>query len=938
MAEETYSDYQGHQVVFDFIVHKKTGTLIFQPEGRKLFFQAGNLVFASSDNSKEHFSEILVDMGVISAEQLAVVRDGLQKGESLGKKLKASGLADSGQLVQSLKQQITSIVDAVFESETGAYEVQEGDLPAKVPTLKIQVLALIIRTINNLKSRVFLKDLPFDNTINPASDFDGKLPGFEFPSSYVAFINYIRSQPAFRAAEVSDHFGWNESLTQGIFYVMYHLGLIEFQEPEPEEDLMPFPDDLEPAGPDVFDEAMSGAAASFQDDPLQMSGDNANDFNYEDDDDDVTIVDPAAEMAAMDDEDELSLTEEPTEALELGEPALKMVEPALDEPDFGEVPTEPGPADEPELQFEEDPLTMDEPEEDALQLEPEPLAFEEEAPLEPEPLAFEEEAPLEPEPLSFGEEVPMDEEPLSFEEEAPTEPEPLSFEQDEPEDEAPLTFGEELPADEEPLSFEEAATEPEEVPLSFEEQDNLQFDTEPESLEDTDDQMSAAFEEAAQAEEEPMSFAADDFQLDDEDDQPIAFVEEEPAPAEAEESYADSLHNAMQEPLADTFDGFQEEVEQTIADRSDDSFNTEPDAQPLISEPESEPATDLDFFADDAPPAIREPDIEPEEAAPGLATSVWEDEAENEPSGFDTQPGQPSPVADFESYEDSGSYETLRGDSGSFETVGDAETQPSLKIPEPVSMSEGQVILPEHRDDALPIGSHSSSKRLLLVVFSVVVILACLGWFYTQYVDPSLLDGLTKTADAETSQPAESEPVAADDATPAHDAASMETDGSVAADTSTADDATTDTTPEPEPVSNEPVVDNTPPPARTTPEPRPPTTRTTPARTTTSAAMISEADVPGLSDDDVARFRDEGKGYSIAVMTACQADTVMRFVNQYGADGDVYVLPTTFQGKACYTVTWGNFATYREAAAQLNNLPDAFKGLGSPWVKNFKNL
>jgi len=193
MARISYSDYEAHKLVFDFIVEKKTGTLIMQPEGRKLFFQQGQLVFASSENPSEHFSQILVENGVLSADNLEMVKAGLGRGESLGKKLKASNLATSQQLVQSLKQQITTIVDAVFATESGAYELVEGDLPPRVPTLKIQALALIIRTVNNLESRQFLKNLPFDNPMRTSDDFTARLADFELPGSYSDFLDHIRS-------------------------------------------------------------------------------------------------------------------------------------------------------------------------------------------------------------------------------------------------------------------------------------------------------------------------------------------------------------------------------------------------------------------------------------------------------------------------------------------------------------------------------------------------------------------------------------------------------------------------------------------------------------------------------------------------------------------------------------------------------------------------
>ena len=262
MTNQSYTDFASHKLIFDFILNSKTGTLVFQPEGRKLFFQDGHLVFANSENTHEHFSHILIEMGVVDHNALLQVKNSLQKGQSLGKMLKESGLATSQQLVQSLKQQITTIVDSVFARESGECTVQEEPLPARVPTLKIQALALIIRTINNLKSRLFLKSLPFENDIEVVPDYSEKQALFDFPASYADFFSHIGTKGTFHANQVSDDFGWNESLTQGLFYVLYHLNLIDFKDSEPVADLMPFPENLEDGLPSSHPEELEAEAAS----------------------------------------------------------------------------------------------------------------------------------------------------------------------------------------------------------------------------------------------------------------------------------------------------------------------------------------------------------------------------------------------------------------------------------------------------------------------------------------------------------------------------------------------------------------------------------------------------------------------------------------------------------------------------------------------------
>jgi septal ring-binding cell division protein DamX len=78
-----------------------------------------------------------------------------------------------------------------------------------------------------------------------------------------------------------------------------------------------------------------------------------------------------------------------------------------------------------------------------------------------------------------------------------------------------------------------------------------------------------------------------------------------------------------------------------------------------------------------------------------------------------------------------------------------------------------------------------------------------------------------------------------------------------------------------------------------------------------------------------ALFRDrwsEGSGmtYTIAVELACQHETLVHaFVTAQG-DADFFVLPATFQGRLCFWVCYGRFATREAAEAQFKILPNEF--------------
>ena len=233
MIGQVFSDYGSHAIIFDFILNKKTGTLIFQPAGRKLFMENGNLVFASSDNSKEHFSEILTEMGVLDAGTLADVKASLRRGESLGKKLKERNIASPKHLAQALKQQITNIVDRVIHTRDGECLVSEDSLPPRVPKLKIQVLALLIRSVTVSEASDFLKALPQDHLISKQANFEDVLGRLNYPKSYIDFINYIRDHDKILATDITERFGWDRHFTDGLIYIFKLLDIISFQVMEP---------------------------------------------------------------------------------------------------------------------------------------------------------------------------------------------------------------------------------------------------------------------------------------------------------------------------------------------------------------------------------------------------------------------------------------------------------------------------------------------------------------------------------------------------------------------------------------------------------------------------------------------------------------------------------------------------------------------------------
>jgi len=242
MSQQTFSNFGSHPIIFEFISHQRTGVLVFQPQGRKLFFEDGRLIFASSENPEEHFSNILVQNGVLTSEDLRKAKSQLTKGESLGKKLKSQNLASAKDLAQALKQQITAILEHILSQPAGSCHIQEDQLPAKLPRLKIQTLALLLQTLIQLKPTDLLDPVLKSNFIEKSVDFESTRASLGFPQSYDDFFSALQAEnDPCNLDSLVRQLHWEPFIVQRLAYALTMLGMLRFSEPpnEGDRDLAP---------------------------------------------------------------------------------------------------------------------------------------------------------------------------------------------------------------------------------------------------------------------------------------------------------------------------------------------------------------------------------------------------------------------------------------------------------------------------------------------------------------------------------------------------------------------------------------------------------------------------------------------------------------------------------------------------------------------------
>lgn len=66
---------------------------------------------------------------------------------------------------------------------------------------------------------------------------------------------------------------------------------------------------------------------------------------------------------------------------------------------------------------------------------------------------------------------------------------------------------------------------------------------------------------------------------------------------------------------------------------------------------------------------------------------------------------------------------------------------------------------------------------------------------------------------------------------------------------------------------------------------------------------------------DRARVAGEERRWTLQLVVACKEDGVLRLLEQVSGDDPLFVLPRAVEGRACWAVTWGSFASEADALA-----------------------
>jgi curved DNA-binding protein CbpA len=161
-------DYALPDILIGLQRSQKTGMLhvISGPIHKNIYFQRGDMIFATSNQMEDRLGDMLVREGRLTPEQYSSSSEAMKNnGKRHGQVLVEMGMLSPKDLFDSVKRSVERIIMSVFSLPPGEFMFKEGPLPTQeVITLKLSAATLIFRGIKQLADARLLKlDIPPDD-------------------------------------------------------------------------------------------------------------------------------------------------------------------------------------------------------------------------------------------------------------------------------------------------------------------------------------------------------------------------------------------------------------------------------------------------------------------------------------------------------------------------------------------------------------------------------------------------------------------------------------------------------------------------------------------------------------------------------------------------------------------------------------------------------
>ena len=136
---------------------KSTGTLVLQREqtSKFLYIQDGEFIFAASNAPEDKFTQILVERGKLTPEQLELATQ-KKENRTIGRTLVEMGFLGSEDLLNALVEQMRKIARSAVQWDEGLAVFKSGVLPANIARLPVLTPRFLADTALSIDDRAWV--------------------------------------------------------------------------------------------------------------------------------------------------------------------------------------------------------------------------------------------------------------------------------------------------------------------------------------------------------------------------------------------------------------------------------------------------------------------------------------------------------------------------------------------------------------------------------------------------------------------------------------------------------------------------------------------------------------------------------------------------------------------------------------------------------------
>jgi curved DNA-binding protein CbpA len=215
----------------------KTGVLVIRSGTivKKVYINHGDILFAVSNEVKDHFGEFLIREKRITREELEKARELQERtGPRLGKMLVELGYLEPKDILESVKLQVEEIILSLFGLEDGEFEFLEGPLPTELITLRVSTSDIIFRGMKRIQNQEYIRSAcpATDAVLNFSPCALKTFQHFSVDDTDKQILAYVSGRNSINTIVALSPYSEFETLR--VLYAFYSVGFLEVKtEDEP---------------------------------------------------------------------------------------------------------------------------------------------------------------------------------------------------------------------------------------------------------------------------------------------------------------------------------------------------------------------------------------------------------------------------------------------------------------------------------------------------------------------------------------------------------------------------------------------------------------------------------------------------------------------------------------------------------------------------------